>query len=115
MPSRRPRCSYGRVGKSTIRRARGKSITASGIACSSNLSSLTRRGSTGCAYQDIRADEQKLLKNYLQTLQAMPISSYNRREQQAYWINLYNAFTVDLIVSRLPVTSIRDINISPSL
>ena len=66
-------------------------------------------------YQDIRADEQKLLKNYLQTLQAMPISSYNRREQQAYWINLYNAFTVDLIVSRLPVTSIRDINISPGL
>jgi hypothetical protein len=66
-------------------------------------------------YQDIRADEQKLFKNYLQTLQAMPISSYNRREQQAYWINLYNAFTVDLIVSRLPVTSIRDINISPGL
>ena len=66
-------------------------------------------------YQDIRADEQKLLKNYLQTLQAIPISSYNRKEQQAYWINLYNAFTVDLIVSRLPVTSIRDINISPGL
>ncbi|HSQ11775.1 MAG TPA: DUF547 domain-containing protein, partial [Candidatus Deferrimicrobium sp.] len=66
-------------------------------------------------YQDFRAEEQKLLKNYLQSLQAISISSYNRKEQQAYWINLYNALTVELIVSRLPVASIRDINISPGL
>ncbi len=66
-------------------------------------------------YQDIRAEEQKLLKNYLQSLQGISISSYNRKEQQAYWINLYNALTVDLILSRFPVASIRDINISPGL
>jgi len=66
-------------------------------------------------YQDIRAAEQRLLKNYLQTLQGTPISNYNRKEQQAYWINLYNALTVDLILSRFPVASIRDINISPGL
>ena len=45
----------------------------------------------------------------------MPISTYNRSEQKAYWINLYNALTVDLILSRFPVASIRDINISPGL
>lgn len=66
-------------------------------------------------YQDVRADDQKLLKNYLQMLQALPISTYNRKEQLAYWINLYNALTVDLILSRFPVASIRDINISPGL
>jgi len=66
-------------------------------------------------YQDIRIEDQKLLKNYLQTLQGLPISSYNRKEQQAYWINLHNAFTVDLVLSRFPVASIRDINISPGL
>ena len=66
-------------------------------------------------YQDIRAEDQKVLKNYLQSLQAVSISSYNRKEQQAYWINLYNAFTVELIISRFPVASIRDINISPGL
>jgi hypothetical protein len=66
-------------------------------------------------YQDIRVEDQKLLKNYLQTLQGLPISSYNRKEQQAYWINLHNAFTVDLVLSRFPVASIRDINISPGL
>jgi hypothetical protein len=45
----------------------------------------------------------------------LPISSHNRAEQEAYWINLYNAATVDLILSRYPVASIRDINISPGL
>lgn len=45
----------------------------------------------------------------------MPISNYNRTEQKAYWINLYNALTVELIISRYPVASIRDINISPGL
>jgi len=66
-------------------------------------------------YQDIHVDEQKLLKNYLQALQGIVISTYNRKEQQAYWINLYNAFTVDLVLSRFPVASIRDVNISPGL
>jgi Protein of unknown function, DUF547 len=66
-------------------------------------------------YQDFRAEDQKVLKNYLQSLQGIPISSYNRKEQQAYWINLYNALTVELIISRFPVASIRDINISPGL
>ena len=66
-------------------------------------------------YQDIRAEDQKVLKNYLQSLQGISISSYNRKEQQAYWINLYNALTVDLILSRFPVASIRDVNISPGL
>ncbi|MEO6164332.1 MAG: DUF547 domain-containing protein, partial [Candidatus Binatia bacterium] len=40
-------------------------------------------------YQDFRAEDQKLLKNYLQSLQGISISGYNRKEQQAYWINLY--------------------------
>ena len=66
-------------------------------------------------YQDVRADDQKLLKNYSQFLQGISISSYNRKEQLAYWINLYNALTIDLILSRFPVASIRDINISPGL
>ena len=66
-------------------------------------------------YQAVSAEDQKALKNYLQTLQALAISNYNRDEQKAFWINLYNAATVDLIISRFPVASIRDINISPGL
>jgi Protein of unknown function, DUF547 len=48
-------------------------------------------------------------------MQSLPISTYTRAEQKAYWINLYNAVTVDVILSRFPVASIRDINISPGL
>ena len=66
-------------------------------------------------YNSISPEDQKSLKSYLQALQALAISNYNRDEQKAYWINLYNAFTVDLIISRFPVASIRDINISPGL
>jgi len=66
-------------------------------------------------YQAVNSDDQTALKSYLQTLQALAISSYNRNEQKAYWINLYNALTVELIISRFPLASIRDINISPGL
>jgi hypothetical protein len=66
-------------------------------------------------YQAVTPEDRKNLKAYLQSMQAVPISTYNRAEQKAYWINLYNAVTVDVILSRFPVASIRDINISPGL
>jgi hypothetical protein len=66
-------------------------------------------------YQAVTPEDLKSLKNYLQEMQNVPISNYNRAEQKAYWINVYNAATVDLIVARFPLKSIRDINISPGL
>jgi hypothetical protein len=66
-------------------------------------------------YDSVIAEDRNTLKAYLQNLQRLPISSYNRKEQKAYWINLYNAFTVELILARYPVESIREINISPGL
>jgi hypothetical protein len=67
------------------------------------------------SYHAISDEDRKPLKAYLQKLQAVPISTYNRAEQKAFWINLYNALTVELILSRFPVVSIREINISPGL
>ncbi|HXV80012.1 MAG TPA: DUF547 domain-containing protein [Candidatus Binatia bacterium] len=66
-------------------------------------------------YASVAPEDRKALTDYLKTLQSLPISNYNRAEQRAYWINLYNALTVDLVLSRFPVESIRDINISPGL
>ena len=37
----------------------------------------------------------------------------SRDEQLAYWINLYNALTVKVILDHYPVKSILDIDISP--
>ena len=64
-------------------------------------------------YEAVKSEDLKNLKGYLQTMRGVAISNYNRAEQIAYWINVYNAVTVDVILSRYPVASIRDINISP--
>ena len=66
-------------------------------------------------YASVAPEDRKALKDYVKNLQSLPISSYNRAEQKAYWINLYNGMTVELILSRFPVKSIHDINISPGL
>lgn len=66
-------------------------------------------------YGSVAPEDRAALLNYIKGLEAVPISTYNRAEQRAYWINLYNAKTVELILSRFPVKSIRDINISPGL
>ena len=58
------------------------------------------------------ADRNKL-SQYIASLTALRIGSYNRAEQKAYWINLYNALTVKVVLDNYPVKSIRDIDISP--
>ena len=49
------------------------------------------------------------LNDYIDYLQELPIRSYSRTEQLPYWINLYNALTVQLILDHYPVDSITDI------
>jgi hypothetical protein len=66
-------------------------------------------------YSTVTAEDKQRLKDYVDSLQTLPISRYNRQEQKAYWINLYNAFTVQVILAHAPVESIRDIDISPGL
>jgi len=64
-------------------------------------------------YIDVTDEDRKSLQAYLNALQAAPISTYNRAEQEAYWLNLYNAVTVEVILDHFPVKGIRDIDISP--
>lgn len=66
-------------------------------------------------YGSVAPEDRKALKSYLEDLQSLPISAYNEAEQKAYWINLYNALTVEVILSHYPVESIRSIGISPGL
>jgi hypothetical protein len=60
-------------------------------------------------YGDVSPADHRSLQAYLDRLQAVAVSGLNRDEQLAYWINLYNAATVDLILDNYPVDSIRDI------
>lgn len=66
-------------------------------------------------YAEVTPDDRKALQGYLEQLQATPVSRLNRDEQMAYWINFYNALTVEVILEHYPVASIRRINISPGL
>ena len=55
------------------------------------------------------AEDRKTLSAYLKSLAGIDPRSFSRDEQMAYWINLYNALTVFVIVPRYPVDSIKDI------
>ena len=67
------------------------------------------------AYAEVSGSDKAALGGYLDTLAAVPVSRHNRAEQFAYWVNLYNALTVKVILDHYPVESIRDIDISPGL
>lgn len=62
-------------------------------------------------YNGIKTKAASELKAYLIALQSVTISEYPRDEQFAYWVNLYNAATVQLIVDNYPLESIRDIGL----
>lgn len=64
-------------------------------------------------YAAVSATDKRSLQEYLDQMQASPVGELNRAEQKAYWINLYNALTVKVILDHYPVKSIRDIDISP--
>ncbi len=66
-------------------------------------------------YARVVEEDRYALDSYITRLAASSISRYNRAEQLAYWINLYNAMTVRLVLDHYPVHSIRDIDISPGL
>lgn len=73
----------------------------------------SRGGINLVRYKDVSQDDKNQLRNYLTYLTSINIRLHNRAEQKAYWINLYNALTVNIILQHYPVDSIRDIDISP--
>jgi len=62
------------------------------------------------AYASVTQTDRKMLKTYIDDLTSLQISDYNRDQQRAYWINLYNALTIDIVLEHYPLDSIRDIS-----
>jgi hypothetical protein len=64
-------------------------------------------------YRSMQNDSAEL-RRYLEELSNNPPNDENwsREEKLAYWINAYNAFTLDLILQHYPVSSIKDIGAS---
>lgn len=64
-------------------------------------------------YAAVDQESYRNLGRYVMQMGSVRISRHNRNEQFAYWVNLYNALTVKLVLDHYPVDSIRDIDISP--
>lgn len=80
------------------------------------LSRNRQAGGDGIAridYAAVSLADRADLTDYVAYLQQVAVRDYPRDRQRAYWINLYNAATVLLMLKRYPVESIRDIDISP--
>ncbi|HBV75193.1 MULTISPECIES: DUF547 domain-containing protein [Vibrio] len=57
-------------------------------------------------YATMSDKDKQTLHHYLQSLAKLDPRQLNRQEQFAYWINLYNALTVKLIIDHYPLQSI---------
>jgi len=64
-------------------------------------------------YATWKRESRDDLLGYIERLERTDVASLSRPEQYAYWVNLYNAVTVALILKHYPVDTIRDIDISP--
>jgi hypothetical protein len=62
-------------------------------------------------YGEVSPEDRRLLESYISELEETAVSELSRPSQKAYWINLYNAKTVQLILEHYPVDSIRDIKL----
>jgi hypothetical protein len=77
-----------------------------------------RAGADGIArftYGAAGGADRAALDGYLAMLQAVPVTRLPRDGQFAYWVNLYNAMTVRVVLDAWPVRSIRDIDLGGSL
>lgn len=64
---------------------------------------------TRLAYGAFSADDRASLRAYLDAMQQRGVTGLDRAGQFAFWINLYNAQTVAVVLDHYPVASIRDI------
>tara|TARA_R110002110_G_scaffold415765_3_gene655336 strand:+ start:105155 stop:105994 length:840 start_codon:yes stop_codon:yes gene_type:complete len=61
------------------------------------------------AYARVTDADRQQLQRYIDTLVALPVPRLTPLQQQAYWVNLYNAITVKVILENPDVASIRRI------
>lgn len=62
-------------------------------------------------YRGLKSSGQGALKSYLVALQSVRPTTLSANEAHAYWINLYNAATLDVVTDYYPVSSIKNIKL----
>ena len=71
--------------------------------------SIPQYGAALLRYSDVSDADKNALISYINRLQAVQVTNLNKDEQLAFWINLYNAQTIRVILDNYPVDSIRSI------
>ena len=61
------------------------------------------------AYGAVTPQDRARLNAYIAGLAKTPVSRLTRNQQLAFWVNLYNALTVNLVLDHYPIKSIRKI------
>ena len=75
----------------------------------SNLLKEYVSGEGNVNYKGFKENHSKL-KDYIEYLsENAPVETWSKQEKLAYWINAYNALTIDLILKHYPIKSIKDI------
>jgi hypothetical protein len=78
------------------------------------LKTYIERGADGINrvnYAAFKRQGHLKLKHYIRSVEAADLHRLDRSEQFALLANLYNAKTVDIVLDRYPVTSIKEINL----
>jgi len=52
-------------------------------------------------YDNVALDDLQAIQDYVSGLAKMPIGDYNHDEQYAYWMNMYNAAIISMVVDRV--------------
>lgn len=82
------------------------------------LKAYVRPGPDGVNRVDYTAFKKQghsRLRQYIRSVEGTELARLNRSEQFALLVNLYNAKTVDIVLERYPVTSIKEINLGGGL
>jgi hypothetical protein len=67
-------------------------------------------------YSGVKTSGAVLLTTYLAQLESVckkDIKKWTRNQRMAFWINVYNAYTIKLVVDNHPLKSIREIGLLP--
>ncbi|MEO0883626.1 MAG: DUF547 domain-containing protein, partial [Pseudomonadota bacterium] len=61
------------------------------------------------AYGDVTEEDHQALKAYIAALESQGVEGLSEDEAMAFWFNLYNAATIDVILDNYPLESIRSL------
>ena len=74
---------------------------------------MDENGIARLRYNAVSESDQAILVAFVDHLQSTDPDTLDRDERLAYWINLYNAQTIRVVLENYPVDSIRDIKDGP--